>query len=49
MDRGFTTPNPLVTFRPEDVDLTCGTRWKQHHGAELVFRHGVGVLPGAPR
>lgn len=27
----FTTPNPLVTFRPEDVDLTYGTRWKQRY------------------
>lgn len=27
----FTTPNPLVTFRPEDVALTYGTKWKQRY------------------
>ncbi len=27
----FTTPNPLVTFKPEDVDFTYGTKWKQRY------------------
>ena len=25
----FATPNPLVTFKPEDVDFTYGSKWKQ--------------------
>src|ERR1700719_3125856 len=27
----FATPNPLVTFKPEDVDFTYGTKWKQRY------------------
>src|SRR5450830_1313602 len=27
----FSTPNPLVTFKPEDVDFTYGTKWKQRY------------------
>ena len=27
----FSTPNPLVTFRPEDVDFTYGSKWKQRY------------------
>ena len=27
----FTKPNPLVTFKPEDVDFIYGTRWKQRY------------------
>ncbi len=27
----FKTPNPLVTFRPEDVAFTYGTKWKQRY------------------
>ncbi len=27
----FSTPNPLVTFRPEDVAFTYGTKWKQRY------------------
>jgi len=27
----FATPNPLVTFRPEDVDFTYGSKWKQRY------------------
>ena len=27
----FDTPNPLVTFRPEDVAFTYGSKWKQRY------------------
>ena len=27
----FSTPNPLVTFKPEDVAFTYGTKWKQRY------------------
>jgi predicted CXXCH cytochrome family protein len=27
----FSTPDPLVTFRPEDVDFTYGSKWKQRY------------------
>jgi hypothetical protein len=27
----FSTPNPLVTFRKEDVTLTYGSKWKQRY------------------
>ncbi len=27
----FATPNPLVTFKPEDVDFTYGSKWKQRY------------------
>ena len=27
----FNTDNPLVTFRPEDVDFTYGSKWKQRY------------------
>ncbi len=27
----FSTPNPLVTFRPEDVAFTYGSKWKQRY------------------
>ena len=27
----FSTPNPLVTFRPEDVTFTYGSKWKQRY------------------
>src|SRR5437762_13214187 len=27
----FSTPNALVTFKPEDVDFTYGTKWKQRY------------------
>ena len=27
----FRAPHPLVTFRPEDVTFTCGSRWKQRY------------------
>ena len=27
----FETPNPLVTFRPEDVTFTYGRKWKQRY------------------
>lgn len=27
----FSTPHPLVTFRPEDVAFTYGTKWKQRY------------------
>jgi predicted CXXCH cytochrome family protein len=27
----FSTPNPLVTFAPSDVDFTYGSRWKQRY------------------
>src|SRR5262249_15985319 len=27
----FSTPNPLVTFKPADVDFTYGTKWKQRY------------------
>ena len=27
----FSSPNPLVTFRPEDVDFTYGSKWKQRY------------------
>lgn len=36
----FSTPNPLVTFTPHDVDLTYGSKWKQRyfkkHGDDYV-------------
>jgi hypothetical protein len=27
----FSTPNPLVTFTPKDVDFSYGTKWKQRY------------------
>jgi hypothetical protein len=27
----FTTPNPLVTFRKEDIAFTYGSTWKQRY------------------
>jgi predicted CXXCH cytochrome family protein len=27
----FSTPNPLVTFKPEDVAFTYGSKWKQRY------------------
>src|SRR4029078_7170678 len=27
----FSTPNPLVTFRKEDIAFTYGTKWKQRY------------------
>ena len=27
----FSKPNPLVTFRPEDVAFVYGTKWKQRY------------------
>ena len=27
----FSKPNPLVTFKPEDVDFIYGTKWKQRY------------------
>ena len=31
----FSTPNPLVTFRPEDVAFVYGSQWKQRYFTKI--------------
>ena len=37
----FSTPDPLVTFRKEDIDFTYGTKWKQRYFTKVGDDYAV--------